>query len=58
MKIRPYISVKALLEHIGDISLSTLDKLMTEGLPYLKIGGSRRVGFCKMLVNRWLKEKS
>ena len=53
-----YISKKAVREHIGGISLSTLDKLMTEGLPYVKIGGSRRVGFCKTAVNRWLKEKS
>ncbi len=53
-----YIDKNEIREHIGGVSLSTIDKLMTEGLPYVKIAGTRRVGFCKKAVNRYLKENS
>lgn len=53
-----YMDKKGIREHIGGISQSTLDKLMVEGLPYVKIGGTRRVGFSKPAVNKWLKENS
>lgn len=57
-KTPAYISKKAVREHLGGVSLSTIDKLMVEGLPYVKIGNTRRVGFNKTAVNRWLKENS
>ena len=57
-KTPAYIDKKAVREHMGGVSLSTIDKLMTEGLPYVKIGGSRRVGFCKVAVNKWLRDNS
>ena len=53
-----YVDKKGIREHIGGVSQSTLDKLMVEGLPYVKIGGTRRVGFSKPAVNKWLKENS
>lgn len=53
-----YVGKKAIREHLGDISLSSLDKLMVEGLPYIKIGGTRRVGFSKPKVEKWLEDNA
>jgi len=53
-----YVGKKAIREHLGGISLSSLDKLMVEGLPYIKIGGTRRVGFSKPKVEKWLEQNA
>lgn len=57
-EIPAYVGKKAIREHLGNISLSSLDKLMVEGLPYIKIGGTRRVGFSKPKVEKWLEENA
>lgn len=57
-KTPAYVSKKAIREHLGDISLSSCDKLMKLGMPYVKIGGTRRVGFSKPLVEKWIQENA
>lgn len=50
------VSKQKIMEHLGGISLSSLNKLQKIGLPHCKYGpGGRRVGFNKTQVNNWLK---
>ena len=57
-KTPAYCSKKAIQEHLGGISLSSCDKLMKMGMPYVKLGGTRRVGFSKPAVERWINENA
>lgn len=53
-KIEAWVDYKSVMEHFS-MPKSTLELLVSQGMPHLKIGRARR--FKLSLVQKWIEEK-